>query len=57
MSHRHLRPHHQHRDAGPALWLATVLVLLFIGSLTAIVLFLHRVLQVALEVAGYAFEL
>jgi hypothetical protein len=38
----------------PALVVAAVVVALFISSLLAIVLFLRQLLQLALEIAGYA---
>jgi hypothetical protein len=54
VSHRHLRAHHLHRAAGPAAWLAIVLVLLFIASLTAIALFLHHIVVTLVEMVAAA---
>jgi len=54
VSHRHLRPHHLHRAAGPAAWLAITLVLLFIASLTAIVLFLRHIVVTLVELVAAA---
>jgi len=39
---------------GPALWLAAVLVALFVSSLVVIVLFLHHLVLFFIEVAGHA---
>lgn len=51
------RNHGRHKALGPALWLAAVLVVLFISSLLAIVLLLHQLVQLALEVAGQLWQL
>ena len=55
MSRKHLAaPHGRHRGLAPALWVAAVLVALAIGSLVAIILFLHHLAQLLLEILGYA---
>jgi hypothetical protein len=51
---KHALPHGRHKELGPALWVAGVLVALFVGSLVAIVLYLHYLAQLLLEIAGYA---
>jgi hypothetical protein len=56
LSRHHAKPHGRHRDLAPALWVAGVLVALAIGSLVAIILFLHHLAQLLLEIAGYAWE-
>ena len=53
-SGKHAHPHGRHRDLTPALWVAAVLVALFVGSLVVIVLWLHYLAQLLLEIAGYA---
>lgn len=52
MARIHARHHGRHKGLAPALWLAAVVVALFGFSLLAIVLLLHRVMQLALEIAG-----
>lgn len=54
MRHRHAAPHGRHKGLAPALWVAAVVVALFISSLLAIVLFLHHLAQLLLEIAGLA---
>ena len=54
MSRRHAASHGRHRGLAPALWVAAVVVALFITSLGAIVLLILRVTQILIEVAGYA---
>ena len=54
MAHRHAHPHGRHRALAPALWVAAVVVALFISSLVAIVFLLHHLAQLLLEIAGYA---
>jgi len=57
VSKKHARLHARHRGLGPALWLAAVVVALFTGSLLVIVLCLHRLAQLALELAGQLWQL
>ena len=41
---------------GPALWVAAVVVALFISSLAAIVFLLHHLAQLLLEIAAQAWS-
>ena len=54
MAGAHAHRHARHRALGPVLALAVVVVALFVSSLVAIVLCLHSLLQLLIEVAGYA---
>lgn len=57
MDHAHARSRGRHKALAPALWLAAVVVALFISSLVAIVLFLHQLVQLALDVAAQLWHL
>jgi hypothetical protein len=50
MSRHHALPHGRHRGLQPVIWVAVVVVALFISSLVAIVLLLHELVTLALQI-------
>lgn len=57
MRPNHARAHGRHRDLAPALWLAAVVVVLFVCSLVAIALLLHELAAIGLELVSFLWGL